>query len=284
MEALTDKIGDSDLIVVDLPDGTRLPDISSFWLRDHCRCLQCYDAETHQRKCNVMEIPIDVQPTSIHVKGEQLKVIWPDEHISTYDVCKLKELLCGESFANNPIAINLWNEQHIKQSSYARVTLNSYLSDDDVAKSIVESLVRFGVAFIEKVPANEQSTEMAVKRLFAVQKTFFGEMWSFSDNKDHADSAYSKAFLGAHTDNTYFNDSAGLQVLHCIQHNGDGGESLLLDGFKALAKLRQNHPDAFDRLCKVNVPAEYIEENRHHTYCAPIIRLHAATGEPEQIR
>jgi hypothetical protein len=46
-------------------------------------------------------------------------------------------------------------------------------------------------------------------------------MWTFSDSKDHSDTAYTKDFLPAHTDNTYFNDGAGLQVLHCIQHSGE---------------------------------------------------------------
>lgn len=272
---------DSGLIVVDLPDGTRLPDISSFWLRDHCRCSECYNTETWQRNQSLMNISIDIHPTKLQVEDDQLTVIWPDEHISTYEISKLKALL---SDAPSSVKPNLWNKQQIEQSSYARVTLNNYLRDDEVAKSIVESLVRFGVAFIENVPSNVQSTETAVKRLFAVQKTFFGEMWSFSDSKDHADTAYSKAYLGAHTDNTYFNDAAGLQVLHCTQHTGDGGESLLVDGFQALGNLRKTHPDAFERLCRVNVSAEYIDEHQHHKNCAPIIRLQAITREPEQIR
>lgn len=275
---------DTDLIVVDLPDGTRLPELSSFWLRDHCRCVQCYDNETYQRKQNVLNIAIDIKPTSVQVDGDQLQVIWPDAHVSTYDIAKLQAVLSGASLPSKAVDKQLWNVQQIKDSAYAQVTLNDYLCDDGVAASVVASLVRFGFAFIEKVPPNTQSTEMAVKRLFSVQDTFFGAMWTFADNKDHADTAYSKAYLGAHTDNTYFNDAAGLQVLHCIQHTGDGGESLLLDGFHALADLRQSDPDAFDRLSRVHVPSEYIEENRHHTFSAPIVRLDAETGEPEQIR
>lgn len=277
------KILPDGLISVALPDGTYLPELSSFWLRDHCRCSQCYDSETSQRKQSVLDIPIDIQPLRVTANGNQLTVTWLDQHESKYNIAKLQSLLKIPS-SLTPSELSLWSESDIKKSAYARVTLNDYLCDDAVAKSIVASLVRFGVAFIEKVPANVQSTEMAVKRLFAVQKTFFGEMWSFSDNKDHADSAYSKAYLGAHTDNTYFNDAAGLQVLHCIQHNGEGGESLLLDGFNALASLRKRNSDAYDRLCRINVPAEYIEEKQHHTHCAPIVRLHPITGLPEQIR
>lgn len=189
--------------------------------------------------------------------------------------------------SNNKLAeqkILLWNQAQIVESSYARVPLDKYLADESVAKSVMKSLVMYGVAFIEDVEASVLGTETAVKRLFAVQKTFFGEMWSFSDDQIHSDTAYSKSYLGAHTDNTYFNDAAGLQVLHCIHHSGTGGENLLLDGFRAIADLKAKHADTYDRLCRTHVPAEYIEPKQHHTYSAPVIRLDAITGQPEQIR
>lgn len=208
-----------------------------------------------------------------------------DNHESTYDIVEL----CAQQYATSSKklakqSLVLWDHSQILDSSYARVPLDKYLADESVAKSVMESLVKYGVAFIEDVEATKLGTEAAVTRLFAVQKTLFGEMWSFSDDKDHSDSAYSKSYLGAHTDNTYFNDAAGLQVLHCIHHSGSGGESLLLDGFRAIADLKAKHPDAYDRLCRTHVPAEYIEPKQHHTHNAPIIRLNAITGQPEQIR
>lgn len=208
-----------------------------------------------------------------------------DNHESTYDIAELS--VQQFSTSNDKIAepnLLLWDKAQILESSYARVPLDKYLADESVAKSVVKSLVKYGVAFIEDVEATVLGTEAAVKRLFAVQKTFFGEMWSFSDDKDHSDTAYSKSYLGAHTDNTYFNDAAGLQVLHCIQYSGTGGENLLLDGFRAIADLKAKHPSTYDRLCRTLVPAEYIEPKQHHTYSAPIIRLDAITGQPEQIR
>lgn len=153
-----------------------------------------------------------------------------------------------------------------------------------MSKKIVKSLIKYGVAFIEKVPANQSSTEISIKRLFPIHKTLFGEMWSFSDNKDHSDSAYSKEYLAAHTDNTYFNDASGLQVLHCIQHNGTGGETLLLDGFRAIEDLKEKDILAFERLATTSIPSEYIEEDKHHKYSAPIIQKNSDSGCLEQIR
>lgn len=107
----------------------------------------------------------------------------------------------------------MWDRKLISAfPEYSKVTLNQLLCEDEVVKRVVDSLVMFGVAFIEKVPANQQSTEMAVRRIFPIHKTLFGEMWTFSDSMDHSDTAYTKKYLGPHTDNTYFNDASGLQV------------------------------------------------------------------------
>lgn len=217
----------------------------------------------------------------------------PDQHESVYDLTALcAHFGIRSSPKYGPAASilspigerTLWTAESIVKQPYARVTLNELLCDDSVARSIVASLVRFGVAFIEKVPANIQSTEVAVKRLFAVHKTLFGEMWSLTDNAEHADTAYSKDGLGAHTDNTYFNDAAGLQVLHCVQHNGTGGESLLLDGFRAVQAVRERDAAAYGRLCRRVVPAEYVEQGQHHTYAAPMVRLRPDSEDVEQIR
>lgn len=134
------------------------------------------------------------------------------------------------------------------------------------------------------MPANIQSTEVAITRLFPVHKTLFGEMFSLTDEKVHSDSAYSKDYIGAHNDNTYFNDASGLQIMHCLQHTGTGGESLLLDGFNVLNNLKLKYPNVFDRLAEVEVPGEYIEAGEYHYYSAPLFRKHSITGYLEQIR
>lgn len=73
--------------------------------------------------------------------------------------------------------------------------------------------------------------------------------------------------------------------MHCLSHNGDGGENLLVDGFAVLEKLKENlGEELFNRLTKYIVPAEYIEEKRHHKHFAPIIGINPVTKKVEQIR
>lgn len=68
------------------------------------------------------------------------------------------------------------------------------------------------------------------------------------------DTAYTSLALGAHTDTAYFSEPAGLQAFHLLSHTeGTGGQSLLVDGFKAAAVLEQEDYKAFDDLTRIRV-------------------------------
>ncbi|EPQ32483.1 uncharacterized protein PFL1_00677 [Pseudozyma flocculosa PF-1] len=49
----------------------------NIWLRDHCRCSECYHPKTKQRLLNTFEIPADVQPRQVESTTEGLLVHWP---------------------------------------------------------------------------------------------------------------------------------------------------------------------------------------------------------------
>lgn len=42
--------------------------VCNFWLRDHCRCGECYAADTFQRKFNIFDIPLDIKPKDVIAK------------------------------------------------------------------------------------------------------------------------------------------------------------------------------------------------------------------------
>jgi trimethyllysine dioxygenase len=87
-----------------------------------------------------------------------------------------------------------------------------------------------------------------------------------------ADTAYTNIALPAHTDTTYFTDPAGLQAFHMLSHEAPlessnaidspvrqgveklGGESLLVDGFRAARILQEEDPESYDILQAVRLP------------------------------
>ena len=46
---------------------------------------------------------------------------------------------------------------------------------------------------------------------------------------------------------------AGLLAFHCVEYKGEGGESMLLDGFSVAEHIRRAHPEYFTLLSKVSI-------------------------------
>jgi trimethyllysine dioxygenase len=69
------------------------------------------------------------------------------------------------------------------------------------------------------------------------------------------DTAYTSLALSAHTDTTYFTDPAGLQMFHLLSHtDGEGGASLLVDGFKVARTLQQESSRDYNVLSSTPIP------------------------------
>lgn len=69
------------------------------------------------------------------------------------------------------------------------------------------------------------------------------------------DTAYTNEALGAHTDNTYFTDPARLQLFHMLSHtDGDGGATLLVDGFRAARRLYAESKQNLNHLRNIRQP------------------------------
>ena len=102
------------------------------------------------------------------------------------------------------------------------------------------------------------------------------------------DTAYTSLALSAHTDTTYFTDPCGLQMFHLLSHTeGEGGTSLLVDGFYAANILKREDRASWNTLCRTPVPThasgnEDISIQPTHSF--PVLNCDPRTGELFQVR
>jgi trimethyllysine dioxygenase len=112
---------------------------------------------------------------------------------------------------------------------------------------------------------NPKATRSLCESIAPIHNTFFGDFWTFgteSNNgkaEERQDTAYSSEGIGPHTDGTYFDQSPGIQVFHCMKPAAEGGETLLVDGFNAAEELRQKSPEHFRVLAQTPVEHHYLE-------------------------
>ena len=68
-----------------------------------------------------------------------------------------------------------------------------------------------------------------------------------------------------------------IQVFHVVEHTGEGGQTLLVDGFHAGENIRTEHPDSFDLLTKalihMNTTMNIVQCVGLELYCHFIIQL-----------
>ena len=72
---------------------------------------------------------------------------------------------------------------------------------------------------------------------------------------------------------------AGLQIFHCLQFDGTGGQSTLVDGFKVAEEIRRNNPEHFDILCTTPLPYHYTDSDHKYINSNPTFVLDPQTSE-----
>jgi trimethyllysine dioxygenase len=228
-----------------------------FWLRDHCRCEQCYHAVTRQRLVDTFSIPRDIQPTAVDSTEEGLNIVWPDGHQSlyrwdwlhTHSYSPILRSSADPLKAKKPVT---WDASSFKMEA---IPHDAVMHTEEGLKTWLDQLETYGISFVEGVPTTVEATEQLARRLCFLRETHYSQgMWSFTADLAHADTAYTQLALGAHTDNTYFTEPAGLQMFHKLEFDGIGGDSLFVDGFSVAQQLKKASPTAYRTLSNIRIP------------------------------
>jgi trimethyllysine dioxygenase len=267
--------------------------IPAVWLRDYCRCSQCVHNITKQRLIETFdEIPEDISiaPNGVKENDDVLEVTWNDGHQSTYSKRWLaesglkKEVPTAERQALTDMIF--WSGSSIKTNPPS-VSYTDIMSSAAGLKAWLLNIRRYGFSYIDDCPVSPEATEELLQRIAFIRPTHYGGFYDFTADLASGDTAYTQLGIGAHTDNTYFSDPAGLQLFHLLSHtHGSGGASQLIDGFAAANELRIRHPDAYDTLARVRVHSHASggEVSMQPWSAQPVLVLDPASGLLSQVR
>jgi trimethyllysine dioxygenase len=247
---------------------------SPLWLRDHCHAKHSLNAETLQRQVDTFSIPEDIAPAKLEIAdgGRNLRIVWRhDGSASTLPAAFLWEIARSDGRDTAPPR-RLWDRASLG-GDFPSVNHDEIMSSDAGLKRWLTLVEEYGFGLASGVPQTLEATEALVRRIGYVRATIFGGMWDFTANLAFKDTAYTSAAIGPHTDGTYSLDSPGYQLFHCLQFDGSGGESTLVDGFKVADQIRQADPIAFQTLASVKVPAHYLGDGVHLRAEHPVISL-----------
>ena len=143
---------------------------------------------------------------------------------------------------------------------------------------------RLGFALLHGVPTTPGAVCDVVGLFGYVRETNYGRLFDVVSVDEPMNLAFTAMALGNHTDNPYRDPVPQLQLLHCLEAAGEGGESIVVDGFAVAERLRREAPAEFDLLSKTQVPFRYVEQGSVDLrYAAPLIELDAG-GDLRTVR
>ncbi|KAF8575426.1 Trimethyllysine dioxygenase [Ramaria rubella] len=277
------------------------------WLRDHCRCDECFHPVTKQRMIDTFEIPADLQPSKVTPTEVGLEVTWHGTipHKSLYPWAWLHQNSYDPPLrptAAGPPSPTVAQHEKVLWSSRIQqdpptMQFGEIMEDERAVWKWLQKIERFGFCFVAGVPTNPQDTERLTRRIGNIRETQYGGFWDFTADFKHGDLAYSNMALKAHTDTTYFTDPCGLQLFHLLSHTqGTGGATLLVDGFYVASLLSTLEPEVYALLSQVPVPAHSAGASSNSPSSMkylyhpkpkvgyPILNHDKSTGELAQVR
>nr|XP_022336473.1 trimethyllysine dioxygenase, mitochondrial-like isoform X2 [Crassostrea virginica] len=209
---------------------------------------------------------------------------WPGSHLTSYNIDWLLENAYHDQHRDRVERV-LWNKAFMSAvEEQPMVPFKEFMQSETGLKNHVKNLMTYGFSVVTEAPADHQGTLTVSQRLTFIQPTLFGPSWSFTSDLAFGDTAFTSLGLGAHTDTTYFTAPSGIQVFHVLEHQGTGGETLLVDGFFAAETLRRENPTAFKCLTETVVAHEFYDSEHQVRSLGTVLSLHPTTSKLVNIR
>jgi gamma-butyrobetaine hydroxylase len=248
------------------------------WLRDNCACSQCRDPRTGQKLFQITDLPDGLAMRSAApVAGtDAWEVLWaPDGHRSRYESAWL--IAGAEPDERGEDAKRLWGSATElagltrSESGLPECGWDAYTRGDAERLRMLEAVRVLGFCLLRDVPTRDGQVRDVVRTFGYVRETNYGSRFEVRVEEQPNNLAFTTLAISPHTDNPYRDPVPTLQVLHCLVNDAEGGDSGLVDGFAAAARLREAHPDAFAALTGTPAPFVFRDADCELRALRPII-------------
>jgi gamma-butyrobetaine dioxygenase len=239
---------------------------------------------TREQVLEIVDVAENLMPSGAIIDAQGcLCVDWQDGHFSRFDPGWLRahaydDESRAERQAGKPKA-RLWHHDlQLPVFEY-----QALMNDNDALLQWLLAVRDIGLTQVRGVPTEPGSLKPIAQRISFIRESNFGVLFNVQSKADADSNAYTAFNLPLHSDLPTRELQPGLQFLHCLVNDAEGGESIFVDGFAIAEALRQEDPDAFRSLCEI--PVEFRNKDRHSDYrcLAPIIALNAL-GHVSEIR
>lgn len=269
-----------EFLTVHTPDGDFR--FHAIWLRDNAPDPETRASGNGQRLIALRDIPADTHMSRAEIAGDCVEVLFEPENKTVQ--FKIAWLLTHayDVAAEKPRG---WVPTQLETWTSALMTnvptgdFEDIHSNPSALHEWLGQIVRYGFAKLENGPIKEGALFDVVDLFGYVRETNYGRHFEVRTEVNPTNLAFTGLGLQAHTDNPYRDPVPTVQVLYCLESSAAGGENMVVDGFAAAQRLREENAEYFDLLADHCARFEYAgEEGVCLTSRRPMIEL-APDGE-----
>jgi gamma-butyrobetaine dioxygenase len=232
----------------------------AIWLRDNAPDAATRSPTNGQRLISVLDVPRDIRVSEASWTDDRLRVRFePEGKNVDYD----PDWLLAHAYDKPSVAAIGWTADDITRwdaSLSGEIAVETYqaVCDDASARlRWLRAVARYGFARMTEVPAIDGIACEIAEMFGYVRETNYGRAFDVRAEVDANNLAYTNLGLQAHTDNPYRDPVPGLQILACLENDVEGGESIVVDGFRAAERLQAETPHGFTLLSRHCARFEY---------------------------
>jgi Taurine catabolism dioxygenase TauD, TfdA family/Gamma-butyrobetaine hydroxylase-like, N-terminal len=263
-------------LTIEWSDGVR-SEFASLWLRDNLAADR--DAHSGQRLTDITDLPERPRIRAATLNNGSVHIEWEaEEPAATFSIQWLAAHAPGRRQQRPELVVRTWLEGSAcdLRGDFCWVSAENLRKDASLRLNWLTQLLQQGIAFVERLPADEVAILDLMPLVGQILETNYGRTFDVRSVAQPANLAYSDLGLGLHTDNPYRDPVPGFQALHALIPSTDGGESLFADGFALAEHLRATAPEAFRELTQTPVPFLYQSRDAELYAERPLIQLTAA--------
>ena len=259
----------------------------AIWLRDNALDAKTRSPDNGQRLLTLADIHPDISIAGAELCQHGISVTFaPDHHTTTFPISWLRDNVYDR---DAPVTVG-WTESVIKtwdsalNKAIPSERFDAIGTDKQALQTWLSMVRRYGFAKLTNGPVHSGALLDIVRCFGYVRETNYGKWFEVRSEINPSNLAYTGQGLQAHTDNPYRDPIPTLQILYCLDNSAAGGDSIVVDGFHAAQRLRDEDTQAFELLTRYCSRFEYAgSADVHLSARHPMIEL-APDGELTTIR
>lgn len=246
-----------------LTTQTKTSRFHAIWLRDNAGDPETRAPGNGQRLISLRDIPAETHITQAEVQADTINVTFaPENKTVGYDIHWLE----AHAYDNAGAGPRGWTAPEVEtwdadlMQSVPSADFEQLSQGGKPLADWLQLVNRYGFGKVVNGPIEEGALFRVVDLFGHVRETNYGRNFEVRTEVNPSNLAYTGLGLQAHTDNPYRDPVPTVQVLYCLESTAPGGENMVVDGFAAALRLRDENEEYFNVLADHCARFEYAGE------------------------